>query len=125
MKNPGFNIRSLNSFQMKLRTEYINKIKDGIVDMKKEALSIVEFLKENDVYDLDDFKSLSKIDKNVFISMLNVVVTNEDEKKEIVFLIEMELSKSKVHLKEILEKYESLEDYDKCILVREKIRKIK
>lgn len=89
-------------------------------DLDKEVNNLIYFLKCNGINNMLDYHKISDKQKYMF----NSLTTNKDKEyqKELQFRIELELS-DKEQLKEMLNRYEIKEDFDRCILIQKKLKK--
>ncbi len=85
---------------------------------------IVEFLKDNDIKDWNDFNKMNVIDRDVVNRLIDSEVSTMDELSEIRFRIRLVLS-DRQQLKEYLNELESEEEYEKCAMIAKKLKNIK
>lgn len=84
---------------------------------------ILSFLKENEIYDWNDFMSMSVFDRDVINKIIDHEVKTYEEVKEVNFLVRIELSDVS-QLKEYLKEFEQLDTsdgYRKCAKIVQKI----
>jgi hypothetical protein len=81
---------------------------------------ILEFLKDNQIEDWNDFMSMTPFDREVIDKLIDSEVKTMTELKEVRFEIRLQLS-DKPQLREMLEEYEGSEEYEKCAKILKKI----
>ena len=99
----------------KATQESKNRIKDCVN-------TIVNFLKENDINDWNDFIKADKFDKYVIDSIIDKSVENMQELEEVRFGIRLELS-DRQQLLDYKQELEDDEEYEKCALIVKKLSK--
>lgn len=100
--------------------------KDGTGDKEKkpifrDAETLLEFLRDNGVKTIDDYYNLSVFEKGVTKILLNK--REKQYQMEVEFYIELELS-NLYQLKNMLKMFEDEEDYEKCVIIKDKISKL-
>lgn len=81
---------------------------------------ILEFLKDNQIEDWNDFMAMTPFDREVIDKLIDSEVKTMDDLKEVRFEIRLQLS-NKPQLREMLEEYEGSEQYEKCAKILRKI----
>lgn len=82
--------------------------------------TILNFLKENQIEDWNDFMSMTPFDREVIDKLIDSEVKTMQELKDVRFEIRLQLS-DKPQLREMLEEYEGNEEYEKCAKILKKI----
>ncbi len=82
--------------------------------------TILNFLKENQIEDWNDFMSMTPFDREVIDKLIDSEVKTMQELKDVRFEIRLQLS-DKPQLREMLEEYEGDEEYEKCAKILKKI----
>lgn len=88
-----------------------------IEDCVKE---IINFLKDNEIYDWNDFIHSSPFDRDVVNKIIDKSASNMKELKEIRFGVRLELSDSQ-QLREYLKELEAQEEYEMCAKILKKL----
>jgi len=102
--------------RIKRLNELFNSDKE--TDLKNDVSNMIYFLKQNGIYSMSDYYKISDRQKWMFNSLLKH--SDKEYQKELMFLIELELS-SIEERKQMLKKYEDLEDYDRCSKIKNKL----
>lgn len=108
-----------------INEEFFKKIfgkpkKKTISKVESAIKEIIIFLKENGIYDWNDFISTRNVDRKIIDTIIDHSASNMSELKDIRFGVRLELSDSR-QLREWLKELESQEEYEKCALVVKKL----
>jgi len=84
--------------------------------------NILNFLKENQIEDWNDFMSMKTFDREIVNKLIDNETKNMEELKEVRFEIRLQLSDNQQR-REMVKEYEEKEEYEKCSRILKKIKK--
>lgn len=82
--------------------------------------NILNFLKENQIEDWNDFVNMKPFDREIIDKLIDSEVNSMDELKEVKFELKLRLSDKK-QLRSMIKEYEELEEYEKCAKIVKKL----
>lgn len=101
-----------------------SKKKSMKIDKIEECVcKILEFLKDNQIEDWNDYMSMTAFDRDIVHKLIDSSVDNMSELEEVRFRIRLELSDRKQLIDYKIE-LEEMEEYEKCAIVAKKISQI-
>jgi hypothetical protein len=83
--------------------------------------NILNFLKDNQIEDWNDFMSMKTFDREIINRLIDSETKNMDELKEVRFEIKLRLSDNQQR-REMVKEYEEKEEYEKCSRILKKIK---
>ena len=119
-------IRNYKDFLSEDLFDIFKRIKKEPIQMNKVdgcIKKILQFLKDNQINDWNDFESMTNFDRQIVDQLIDSSVDNMEELKEVRFGIKLKLS-DKPQLKIMLQEYEEKEEYEKCSKILQKIKNI-
>lgn len=99
-----------------------DKINKNLISDKVK--NILDFLKDNQIVDWNDFQNMGTFDREIVKLLINHDSKSQDDIDEVYFQIRTELS-DKPQLKEYLKELENNEDYERCAILVKKLSKRK
>jgi uncharacterized protein YlaN (UPF0358 family) len=100
----------------------LEKSKKSENRIQKTVKDILEFLKDNQINDWDEFLDMKQFDRDIINKLIDHGAKDWNDVKEIKFEIRLELSNTQ-QLKEYIEELEKTEEYEKCARIIKKISK--
>lgn len=85
--------------------------------------SIIKFLNSNSIYTLKDVNKLNLAQKEWLKNIIKSFSDNEEDMKNLFFCLEVKLSDKK-DLEKLLKSYLKDEEYEKCNIINQKIKKL-
>ena len=117
-------MKRIDSYIDFMNEEFFKKFRKNSTKSKSSVEQCVEeiinFLKDNGIYDWNDFMHSSPFDRDVVNKIIDKSAKNMKELEDIRFGVRLELSDT-IQLRDYIKELESQEEFEKCAKIIKKI----